>query len=156
MRLTRPTAVMLALILFGAVASAQTPTFAGKWTLVPGPSAAGPGGLGTEATITQDATSITIKRTTQMGEFTSIYKLDGSESKNTLTIQGNAIEQLSKTKWDGGTLQVDTTMTFYGNPVQVSMKMSLDASGNLQVETTRPDFQGGGAPVTTKTTYKKG
>ena len=156
MRLTRPTAVMLAVILFGAAASAQTPNFAGKWTLVPGPGAAGPGGLGTEATITQDATSITIKRTTQMGEFTSIYKLDGSESKNTLTIQGNAIEQLSKTKWDGGTLQVDTTMSFDGNPVQVSMKMSLDASGNLQVETTRPDFQGGGAPTTTRTTYKKG
>jgi hypothetical protein len=47
-------------------------------------------------------------------------------------------------------------MSFDGNPVQVSMKMSLDASGNLLVESTRPDFQGGGAPITTKTTYKKG
>jgi len=146
-----------AVILFAAVASAQTPNFAGKWTLVPNPGApAGPGGLGTEATITQDAKTLTIKRTTQMGEFTSTYNLDGSESKNTLTVQGNAIDQLSKTKWDGGTLQVDTTMSFDGNPVQVSMKMSLDPSGNLLVETTRPDFQGGGAPVTTKTTYKKG
>jgi hypothetical protein len=154
MRLIRPTTT-LAFILLAAVASAQTPNFAGKWTLVPGANA-GPGGLGTEATITQDATSMTIKRTTQMGEVTSVYKLDGSESKNTLNFQGNAIEQLSKTKWDGGTLQVDTTMSFDGNPVQVSMKMSLDASGNLVVESTRPDFQGGGAPVTTKTTYKKG
>ena len=35
------------------------------------------------------------------------------------------------------------------------MVMSLDPSGNLVVETTRPDFQGGGAPVTTKMSYKK-
>ena len=158
MRFIRPTVVMFAVIVFASIASAQTPNFAGKWTLVPDPAATGGfgGGLGQEATITQDAGTLTVKRTTQMGEFTSTYKLDGSESKNTLTIQGNAIEQLSKTKWDGGTLQVDTTMSFDGNPVQVSMKMSLDSSGNLLVETTRPDFQGGGAPVTTKMTYKKG
>jgi hypothetical protein len=157
MRFARST-ITIAAILLATVASAQTPNFAGKWTMVPDPAATGGmgGGLGQEATITQDATSITIKRTTQVGEFTSTYKLDGSESKNTITIQGNAIDQLSTTKWDGGTLKVDTTMSFDGNPVQVSMKMSLDASGNLLVESTRPDFQGGGAPVTTKATYKKG
>jgi hypothetical protein len=157
MRLTRST-ITLAAILLATVASAQTPNFAGKWTLVPDPAATGGmgGGIGQEALITQDATSITINRKSQMGEFTSTYKLDGSESKNTLTIQGNAIDQVSTVKWDGGTLKVDTTMSFDGNPVQVSMKMSLDPSGNLLVESTRPDFQGGGAPVTTKTTYKKG
>ena len=148
----------LAAILVATAASAQTPNFAGKWTLVPNPSAAPGGvggGIGQEAVITQDAASLTIKRTTQMGEFTTIYKLDGSESKNTLTVQGNTIDQISKTKWDGGTLKVDTTLTFDGNPVQVSMSMSLDPSGNLLVESTRPDFQGGGGPVTTKSTYKK-
>jgi polyisoprenoid-binding protein YceI len=151
-------ATIVATLCLAAAASAQTPNFAGKWTMVPDPAATGGmgGGLGQEATITQDATSITIKRTTQMGEFTSTYKLDGSESKNTITIQGNSIDQLSTTKWDGGTLKVDTTMSFDGNPVQVSMKMSLDPSGTLLVESTRPDFQGGGAPITTKTTYKKG
>jgi hypothetical protein len=46
-------------------------------------------------------------------------------------------------------------MNFDGNPVQVSMVMSLDPAGTLAVVTTRPDFQGGGAPVTTKRTYKK-
>jgi hypothetical protein len=35
------------------------------------------------------------------------------------------------------------------------MAISLDASGNLVVVSTRPDFQDGGAPVTTKATYKK-
>ena len=56
------------------------------------------GGLGQEATITQDASTLTITRTTQMGTFTSNYKLDGSESKNTLTIQGNSIDQVSTAK----------------------------------------------------------
>ena len=100
------------------------------------------GGIGQEAIITQDAASFTIKRTTQMGEFTTIYKLDGSESKNTLKVQGNAIDQISKTKWEGGTLKVDTTLTFDGNPVQVSMSMSLDPSGNLLVESDPPGFPG--------------
>jgi hypothetical protein len=155
MKLVRATAVFAA-VLLATVVSAQTPNFAGKWTLVPDPAATGGfGGLGQEATITQDAATLTIKRTTQMGEFTTVYKLDGSESKNTLNFQGNAIEQLSKTKWDGGTLHVDTTMSFDGNPVQVTMALSLDPAGNLQVVSTRPDFQGGGSPVTTKTTYKK-
>jgi hypothetical protein len=90
-----------------------------------------------------------------MGEFTATYKLDGSESKNTFNMQGNAIEQVSKVKWDGGKLLVNTTMDFNGNPVATSMTLSLDAAGNLRVESTRPDFQGGGAPVTTKATYKK-
>ena len=90
-----------------------------------------------------------------MGEVTSVYKLDGSESKNTLNFQGNVIDQLSKAKWDGGTLRVDTSMSFDGNPVNVTMALSLDVSGNLVVVSTRPDFQGGGAPVTTKATYKK-
>jgi hypothetical protein len=158
MRVARLPLVLAALVI-APLASAQTPDFTGKWTLVANPSAApgglGGGGIGQEAVITQDATSMTIKRTTQMGEFTTIYKLDGSESKNTLTVQGNTIDQVSKAKWDGGTLKIDTTLTFDGNPVQVSISMSLDPSGTLLVESTRPDFQGGGAPVTTKSTYKK-
>jgi hypothetical protein len=149
-------ALLAILVSVAAAAQAQTPNFAGKWTLVPDPAAQGPGGgLGQSATIKQDATTVTITRTTQMGEVTTVYKLDGSESKNTLNFQGNAIEQLSKTKWEGGTLHVATSMNFDGNAVNVTMAMSLDPSGNLIVVSTRPDFQGGGSPVTTKATYKK-
>jgi hypothetical protein len=140
-----------------SIAAAQAPpNFAGKWTLVADPNApAGMGGLGQEANITQDASTLTITRTTQMGTFTSNYKLDGSESKNTLNIQGNSVDQVSTAKWDGGKLLVNTKMDFGGNPVELTMVMSLDPSGNLLVESTRPDFQGGGAPVTTKMSYKK-
>ena len=142
-------------VLLSAVTLAQAPNFTGKWAVVADPASPGPGGLGQSAVIKQDATTLTVTRTTPMGEVTSIYKLDGSESKNTLNIQGTAIDQLSKVKWDGGTLKVDTSMSFDGNPVNVTMAMSLDTSGNLVVVSTRPDFQGGGAPITTKATYKK-
>jgi hypothetical protein len=146
-------------ILAATVFAQSPPSFAGKWVVAPDPSAGGGrgfGGLGQAATITQDASSLTITRTTQAGEFTSTYKLDGTESKNTLNFQGNAVEQLSKAKWDGARLIVNTSMNFNGNPVETSMIMSLDATGNLVVETTRPDFQGGGKPITTTMTYKKG
>ena len=153
----------VAVTLATALTLAQAPpNFAGKWTLVPDPTAAAGGGrggmgggLGPEANITQDASSLTIKRTTPMGEFTSTYKLDGSESRNTLNFQGNSVDQLSIAKWDGPKLLVNTKMDFGGNVVETSMVMTLDAAGNLVVDTTRPDFQGGGAPITTKATYKK-
>ena len=37
---------------------------------------------------TSNAATLTVTRTTQMGELTSVYKLDGSESKNTVAGRG--------------------------------------------------------------------
>lgn len=155
MRPNRMITSALVAIAMGALLGAQAkPDFSGKWTAVPD-AGGGRGAIGQTAEITQTADSMTVKRSTQMGEFTSTYKLDGSESRNTLNFQGNAIEQLSKTKWEGNRLIVNTSMSFDGNPVEVSMKLWLDDAGRLNVESTRPDFQGGGAPVTTTTIYKK-
>ena len=53
-------------------------------------------------------------------------------------------------------MNVTTTAEFDGNKFETSMSLLLDAAGALVVESTRPDFQGGGAPVTSKMTYKKG
>jgi hypothetical protein len=146
------------LIAIATAVSAQTPpNFAGQWTLVPDPAAPAAGGMSPSGTLTivQDAKTMTVTRTTQMGEFTTTYNLDGSESKNTLNINGNSIDQVSKTKWDGDKLIVNTTMSFENTPVEFSMVISQDAAGTLGLEMTRPDFQGGGAPITVKATYKK-
>lgn len=146
------------LIVIAAAGSAQTPpNFSGKWTLVPDPAAPAPGGMPPSQTLTivQDAKTLTVTRTIQMGAFTTVYNLDGSESKNTLNFNGNSIDQVSKTKWDGDKLVVNTTMSFENTPVEFSMVISQDAAGTLGLESTRPDFQGGGAPITTKATYKK-
>lgn len=152
-----------ALALVGAEASAQAKSFAGSWALVVDPNAPPPtgrgggggrGGLGQAATITQDDKTLTITRATQAGEMKTVYNLDGSESKNTMAMQGNSVEQVSKAKWDGGRLVITTSMTFNGQARESSMALSLDDGGHLVVEATSPG-RGGGEPTTTKLTYNK-
>jgi hypothetical protein len=136
------------------------PSFAGKWTLVPDPNAAAPaggrggrggfGGLGQEFTVAQDDKTLTVTTTTQAGEVKRVYNLDGSDSKNTMNFGGNAMEQVSKVKWDTNKLVITTTSNFNGNPIESTQTWSLDATGNLVVEQSGRQ---GGAP--TKTTYKK-
>ena len=123
-----------------AATFAQTPSFAGKWTLVPDPGVGVNGGsLGDSAVITQDATTLTVVRSTPAGEFTSVYKLDGSESRNSLTVQGSKIEQSSRAKWNGKTLHIETTMTVEGKPLNVTTDLALDASGNLIATSFHPE-----------------
>ena len=154
---------MLTMCLAAGVLAQTTPNFSGTWTLVPDPNAPqvaggrgrGGGMLGTTATIGQDAKTLTITRTTAAGEIKSTYNLDGSDSTNTMTFGENSMQFVSKAKWAAGKLVITTTSNFGGNAFETTMTLSLDA-GNLVVESTRPDVLGDGAPVTTKTTYKKG
>jgi hypothetical protein len=153
----------LSLVFAATVAQAQQPNFAGTWTLVPDPNAAGGGGgrggggggLGQGGTITQDAKTLTITRTTQNGEVKVVYNLDGSESKNMMQGRGGSVEQVSKAVWEGNTLVVTTNFQMGENAVTSKAVYSLDASGQLVVATTAPG-RGGGEPTTTTRTYKKG
>jgi hypothetical protein len=79
------------------------------------------------------------------------YKLDGSESKNSVMGRGGQpTETSSKAMWDGAKLKI-TTAGQNGDTVQV---LSMDGA-NLSVETTAPGPQG--APPTPMTVkYKKG
>ena len=164
-RITGLMSVAAAAVLTAGVLAQATPNFAGTWTIVPdanAPQAGGRGGrgggmlgLGQQATIAQDAKTLTLTRTTQAGETTSVYTLDGSKSTNKVTFGENTLELVSTAKWDGPRLVVTTTADFQGNAFETTMRLSLEG-GNLIVETTRPDMQGGGAPITTKVTYKKG
>lgn len=152
-----------ALVVLTAGLMAQATNFAGKWTRVEDPAAAaapggggggrgGRGGFGQEVTITQDAKAITLE---YMGggqnpaPMKRVYNLDGSDSKNTMTFGGNAIEQVSKATWEGGKLVVTTA----GQNGETKQTLSL-TGGNLVVEQTAPG-RGGGAPTTTTVTYKK-
>lgn len=146
----------------GVFAQAK-PNFAGKWTMVADPAAAAPGGgggrggrgggLGQDLTISQDATTLTIE---YMGGGQApapvklVYKLDGSESKNSVPGRGGMMDQTAKASWTGNTLTVNTTM------MNGEQKRSFALEGgNLVVETTQPGRDGGpGTPM--KVTYKKG
>jgi hypothetical protein len=153
---------LFAITVSATTAQAQAkPNFAGSWTMVVDPAAApaqpgrgGGGGLGQAASIAQDAKTLTITRTTQAGEVKSVYNLDGSESKNTVSFGGNAMETTSTTKWDGNKFVITTNSNFNGNASVSTLVLSIDAQGGLVVESTRPG-RGGGAPTTTTTNYKK-
>jgi hypothetical protein len=78
-----------------------------------------------------------------------VYKLDGSESKNTVTFGGNSTEQTSKAAWEADKLVITTT-TQFGETKQT---LSL-SGGDLHVDQTAPG-RDGGAPTTSTVVYKK-
>ena len=148
-----------AVTLFATTGSAQTKvvSYAGKWTVLDSASLGrgGRGGLGSTVTIVQDAGTLTIVRAGPNGEIKSVYKLDGTESKNTMMMGGNSIEMASKTMWMKDTLMVTNSRLVNGATQETVMNLYFDASGNLVVATTAPPR--GGTPVTTmKVVYKKG
>lgn len=165
----RLTAVVAAaaLVLGSAAVFAQAkPNFAGKWVLEPAPEAAPApggggggrggrgGGLGTELTITQDASMVKLDYMAggrNPGPMSLTYKLDGSDSMNA-GAGGN--EQTSKAMWDGDKLVVTTALMMGGNTVEQKRTFSLEG-GNLIVEQVQPGRDGGpGTP--NRMTYKKG
>jgi hypothetical protein len=144
------------------------PDFSGKWvTAEPQPAPednAGGGsggggrrapqpGFGPEFIAKQDAKTLTITRVGQAGQAPPLtYNLDGSESKNTMTRDGQQIEQISTAKWEGQTLVIVTQLTFQGNTREQRRVLSLDG-GNLVIEQTTPGRNG---TTTVKVPYKKG
>lgn len=145
------------------------PDFSGKWVMDPPPAAgnaaggraggrgAGGGGAagfqpgyGPEFTVKQDATALVITRGGQTGTVT--FKLDGTESKNMVTRDGQQQEQIANAIWEGNTLAIVTQVNFQGNTAEQRRVLSLEG-GNLVIEQTNPG-RNGGPPI--KVVYKKG
>ena len=151
----------LSLVLAANTSQAQDkPNFSGTWTLcadanAAGGGARGGGGLGPTATISQDAKTLTLTRTTQAGEIKAVYNLDGSESKNMMNMRGGQVEQVSKATWEGNKLVINTSFTVGENAITTTQSFSLDASGEL-IHTTARMGRDGGAPVTATSKYMKG
>jgi hypothetical protein len=157
MKLARVGVIAVAILAVASMAWAQKADFSGNWTLDPASAPAGGGGggggggrgggrggLGPGAMVKQTADTLTIERTIAENKVTTTYKLDGSESKNTVTGRGGEpMEIVSTAKWDGSKLVI-TSKTGQGESTQV---WSLDG-GVLTVETTS-------ARGTQKMVYKK-
>jgi hypothetical protein len=146
-------------------AQARLPDFSGKWVMDPpaAPAAsadAGRGGrgggggfqpgFGAEFTVKQDAKTLTITRGGQAKPL--IYNLDGSESKNSVTRDGQQQEQIANATWKGSKLAIVTQVNFQGQTAEQRRVLSLEA-GNLVIEQTNPG-RNGGPPI--KIVYKKG
>jgi hypothetical protein len=163
-RISLATAIAGAFLVAGL--SAQAPNFAGKWVSADPPPAAGGGGgggrgggrgggggqfCGQECTITQDATSLTVTRTTQAGEQKATYKLDGSESKNP---GGRGGEVVSKASVTGGMITITQAQPGRDGGPGVTIKRVISMVGGQMVIEQSVEGGQGGAP--TKQTYKKG
>jgi hypothetical protein len=153
-----------ALLFASSAAIAQAkPNFAGKWTILPdtttqmqGISRGGGemGGLGTEATISQTDKSVTVTRNGPLGEVTSVFNFDGSETYSSVTVQGQAIPLTLKARWDGNKL-ITSTWANVGQMIEVVLTFSLDAKGNLVTEHTFPAMGADQSGGTLVTKYKK-
>jgi hypothetical protein len=156
-----------ALVFAGSAFAQAKPNFAGKWVILPdsagvqqqgmSPGGAEAGGLGSEATITQDEKTLTVKRMTPtMGELTSVFNLDGTETYANVNVQGQQIPLTMKTRWDGKKLVTSTWVNVgNGQQLEIILNFSLDDKGNLVTEHVVPSFGNGMSGGTINSKYKK-
>jgi hypothetical protein len=162
MKLARVGVIAAAVLAVATLAWAQKTDFSGTWTLDPEASGAPAGGgggggrggrggiLGMGPTVVkQSATELTVEVTGQDGtKSTRTYKLDGTESKNSIMGRGGqAMEAVSTAKWDGPKLTIVTKQQFNDQAFETTEAWSL-AGTVLTVESTN-------ARGTQKRVYKK-
>ena len=161
MKLARVGVIAAAVLAVATLAWAQKPDFSGTWTLDPAASEGGAGGapggggrgggrggLGQGGTVKQTADALTVERTMGENKVTSTYKLDGSESKNTMMGRGGqSVESVSTAKFDGQALVITTKMDMGNGPQESTQKWTVSGS-TLTIETTN-------ARGTQKMVYKK-
>ena len=160
-----------AVVLFAAGIAAQgKPNFSGKWTMDPAsaPQGGGGGGRGMRGgmgwgqtfTLTQDATTLKVERTQGPATVSETFKLDGSDSKNTMPPMregGAPMEVVSKAMWDGDKIVITSsrTMNMQGTEMKIDTKRVISMSGaDLQIDSTTTGM--GDTPQTSTIKYKKG
>jgi hypothetical protein len=152
-RMTRLLSIAFSILALAAAGTAQDkPDFAGTWKLVgDAPDMFTPSQIG----VAKDATLLTVTTTGQMGEFKTTYKLDGTAGQSPLDFQGNMIDRTTKMTWNDNKLTLIADSDMGGQAFEIKSVISAGPDGTMIVETTFPDFQGGGGPITTKASYKK-
>jgi hypothetical protein len=138
--------IATAVLAVATMAFAQAkPDFSGSWTPEVDPAAAAGGGGGRGGggpiTVKQTATEISVERAGRGGgaPTTTVYKLDGSETKVTM----GPNEGTATAKWDGNKLVISTKAGEFATTATWSLE-----GGVLTIDST-----GGRGP--TKRTYKK-
>ena len=99
------------------------------------------------STVKQSATDLVVESTMGQNQVTRTYKLDGTESKNTITTGRGIMESVSVAKWDGAKLSIVTKQSMGDQTFETTEVWSVDGS-TLTVESTN-------ARGTTKRVYKK-
>jgi hypothetical protein len=149
-------ALVLALV---TLAPAQAkPNFAGVWVSVPDPASPGPE---TQLVIEHTAAELVMEQPSQAGPYKLLYKLDGSETTNTIpgrVGRGAAATATSVAAWDGNKLVIKTNIP-RGLPPQVRTiryreVLSIDAEGRLVIEQSA-SLDDGAPAETRRMVYRK-
>ena len=146
-------------------ASAQTRTtaavdFSGRWVLVSAtPVRPGyePFWLGTEATITQTPSSLSVRRLTPLPPRDARFALDGEESQNEYVVNGQRLIRTSRATWNGNTLLISTDTALPDGQTYLSniLRWSIDADGMLVIGDTEICGRGECPSVVTTVKFKK-
>jgi hypothetical protein len=151
MRVARIGFIATAVLAVATLSFAQKPDFSGTWTLddqasgtAGGGGRGGGGGLGMGGTVKQTADTLTVERTMGDNKVTQTYKLDGTESKNTMMGRGGqSMDAVSTVKFDGSKMTITSKVGENENTQVWSL-----AGNVLTIETTS-------ARGTQKRVYKK-
>jgi hypothetical protein len=140
------------MILAVAAAAQDKPDFTGTWKIV---GDAADQLTPSQIVVAKDTTLLTVTTTGQMGEFKTTYKLDGTSGSSPLDFAGNTVDRTTKMTWNDNKLTLTAAGDMGNGTFEVKSVVSAGPDGTMIVETTFPDFQGGGGPITSKATYKK-
>ena len=142
--------------------------FSGQWVADP-PAAAAAGdmgsGWGSPLSITQDARQLVVEqalfsRYDLQPPVKTAYALDGSESRNTVMTGHASQTRVSRAKWDGAALVIETTYpaidpaTGKSITTNVTQRLTLESPGVMVIDATRSGAFGGG-PTHARTAYRK-
>jgi hypothetical protein len=152
MKVARVGIIAAAVLAVATLSFAQKTDFSGTWTLDEAASGGGGGGrgggLGMGGTVKQTADTLTVERMAGDNKITATYKLDGTESKNSMMGRGGqTMEAVSTAKWDGAKLVIVTKQAMGDQTFETTESWTVNGS-MLTVESTN-------ARGTTKRVYKK-
>ena len=150
-RIILSTLVAVAIMLPRISLAQGHPDFSGTWTMDTaksdpplqgrggGGGGGGRGGGAASVTITQTPTTLTVLQ----GPQTLQYKLDGSASTNEMAGRGGPTTAVSKARWDGTKLIIETTREIQGFSLTTKEVRSLAADGKeMTVESSTSTPQG--------------
>ncbi len=134
--------------------------FSGRWVLVSA-TPVRPGyeqfWLGTEATITQTPSSLSIRRLTPLPQRDARFALEGDESQNEYVVNGQRLVRNSRATWNGNSLLISTDTALPDGQTYLSniLRWSLDADGMLVIGDTEICGRGECPSVLTTVKFKK-
>ena len=116
-----------------SVTAFAAPNFSGEWKLNAGKSDFGPMPAPEKLLMKVDhkdpALTVKNEQTTQQGESKTeqVYTTDGKENKN----KNRNNEMISKLKWEGDALTIDSKLDFQGNEVSLKDNWTLSSDGKV-------------------------